>query len=192
MKPFEYGLYKPNESLLVVIDVQERLVPLMFDWQNLIKNTNTLLCGAQILGIPTLITEQYPKGLGNTDKRVEFDRGDSKICVLEKTSFSIFGNGEIMDFIAQLRTQGRAKNLIICGIESHICVLQSVFHALDLGLSVWVAQDALNSRKEANHLNAIELMRSKGAKISCVESLLFGAMLESKNEYFKQISALIK
>lgn len=192
MKPFEYGLYKPNESLLVVIDVQERLLPLMFDYQNLIKNTNTLLRGAQILGIPTLITEQYPKGLGHTDKRVEFDRGDSTICVREKTSFSIFGNGEIIDFIAKLNTQGRAKNLIVCGIESHICVLQSVLHALDLGLSVWVAQDALNSRKEANHLNAIELMRSSGAKISCIESLLFGAMLESKNEHFKQISALIK
>lgn len=185
MKTFEYGLYKPSEALLVVIDIQERLAPLMFSEQNLIKNANTLLKGAGILGLRTLITEQYPKGLGSTDNRVEFDKN---IAVLEKTSFSIFGNAEIADFIVR----SGAKNLIICGIESHICVLQSVLHALDLGLTVWVAQDALSSRTQENHLSAIELMRSKGANISCVESLLFGAMLESKNEHFKQISALIK
>ena len=186
MKTFEYGLYKPSEALLVVIDIQERLAPLMFSEQNLIKNANTLLKGAGILGLRTLITEQYPKGLGSTDNRVEFDKDNAP--VLEKTSFSIFGNAQITDFIVQ----SGAKNLIICGIESHICVLQSVLHALDLGLTVWVAQDALSSRTQENHLNAIELMRSKGAHISCVESLLFGAMLESKNEHFKQISGLIK
>lgn len=186
MKTFEYGLYKPSEALLVVIDIQERLAPLMFSEQNLIKNTNTLLKGAGILGVRTLITEQYPKGLGSTDNRVDFDKDNTP--VLEKTSFSIFGNAQITDFIVQ----SGAKNLIICGIESHICVLQSVLHALNLGLAVWVAQDALSSRTQENHLNAIELMRSKGAHISCVESLLFGAMLESKNEHFKQISTLIK
>lgn len=215
MKTFDYGLYKPSETLLIVIDVQEKLTPVISEEAELIKNVNTLLRGAEILGIPVLVTEQYPKGLGHTDKRVDFgnlgrengaNKGDNKgsLTVLEKTSFSIFGNAEIVEFITQLNAQGRAKNLIICGIESHICVLASVLHALEYPLesniankgvkkfTVWVAQDALSSRKSANHLNAIELMRSRGANISCVESLLFGAMLESKNEYFKQISGLIK
>lgn len=218
MKTFDYGLYKPSEALLLVIDVQEKLTPLMSEEERLIKNVNTLLRGAEILGIPTLITEQYPKGLGHTDKRIEFERdctsnesGENAnniakenantkgngVHILEKTSFSIFGNAKIVDFITQLNApqlnmQSGARNLIICGIESHICVLQSVLHALELDLKVWVAQDALSSRTKDNHLNAIELMRSQGANISCVESLLFGAMLESKHECFKQISTLIK
>ena len=213
MKTFDYGLYKPSETLLIVIDVQEKLTPIMSEEERLIKNVNTLLRGAEILGIPTLITEQYPKGLGHTDKRIEFEmdctsnesgenanniakenantKGNG-VHILEKTSFSIFGNAEIVEFIAQLNAQGGVKNLIICGIESHICVLPSVLHALELDLKVWVAQDALSSRTKDNHLNAIELMRSQGANISCVESLLFGAMLESKHECFKEISALIK
>ena len=221
MQTFDYGLYKPSETLLIVIDVQEKLTPVISEEAELIKNVNTLLRGAEILGIPVLVTEQYPKGLGHTDKRIDFgnlggfgnagdkcsghsEKNRASLTVLEKTSFSIFGNAEIVDFIAQLNAQGGAKNLIICGIESHICVLASVLHALEYPLessvankgvkkfTVWVAQDALSSRKIANHLNAIELMRSKGAQISCVESLLFGAMLESKSECFKRISELIK
>ena len=81
---------------------------------------------------------------------------------------------------------------MICGIESHVCVLQSVLHARKLGIDVWVAQDALSSRSRDNHLNALDLMAASGAHISNVESLLFGAMHTAKHKSFKTISALIK
>jgi len=181
---FDYGLFKPKETLLVIIDIQERLLPLIYNKGSLVKNTNILLKVAKTLDIPTLITEQYPKGLGHTDKGVE----SNGILVLEKVSFSVFGNEEISSFIKEINI----KTLLICGIESHVCVLQSALHGLKMGFDVWVAEDALGSRVKANHNNAIKLMRQRGVNVSCVESLLFGALLDSKHRCFKSISVLIK
>lgn len=108
--------------------------------------------------------------------------------LMKKTSFSIFGDKSIADFIRQ----SKRTTLVFFGIETHVCVLQSVWHSVTLGLDVWVAEDALSSRNSDNHDNAIWLMRQKGAKITNTESILFGAMKDSKHPSFKAISALIK
>lgn len=207
MQAFSYGLFAPESALLVVIDIQERLLPVMDRHEQLIHNSCTLIKGMRALEIPIIITEQYPKGLGKTDGRilsalesstnalgVESSALDSHTLakggaqLFEKISFSIFGDEHITHAIAQ----HKATTLIICGIESHVCVLQSVLHARKLGLDVWVAQDALSSRSHENHLNALALMAAAGAHISNVESLLFGAMHTAKHNSFKAISTLIK
>lgn len=199
MEHFSYGLFGLDSSVLVVIDVQEKLVPAMWESSRIIHKTNTLLAGAAALQIPILITEQYPKGLGSTDPRIHFhpalslaphpaESSTPQALVLEKVSFSIFGDEQITAHIQSLGVQ----NLLICGIESHICVLQSVLHACKLGFEVWVANDALSSRDPANHHNALQLMADSGAKITNVESILFGAMHTAKHPSFKTLSALIK
>ena len=110
------------------------------------------------------------------------------VVLKEKSTFSIFGDEPITAFIAQ----SGCKNLVIFGIESHVCILQSVLHALTLNFNVWVVQDALSSRDDANHLNAISLMAAQGARVTNTESVLFGSMLDSKDPHFKAISALVK
>lgn len=199
MRSFTQALLNPKDTLFVCIDIQERLLPVMARKSEVVKNANRLLQGAQILGAKMLITEQYPKGLGVTDSSIIFTRIESfhtldsqdpnPQCVLkEKSTFSIFGDEHITALIAQ----SGCKNLVIFGIESHVCILQSTLHALALNFNVWVVQDALSSRDDANHLNAIALMQSQGARVTNTESVLFGSMLDSKDPHFKAISALVK
>lgn len=200
---FSYGLFDPKATLLVAIDLQERLLPVMNNEKRTVDNANLLISGVNTLQIPILITEQYPKGLGKTDKRIQFEPTENlstnlcdankentlpKAKVMEKLSFSIFSDADIVKEIASLNI----KTLLVCGIESHVCVLQSVLHALKLGLEVWVANDALSSRSEANHNNALALMASCGAKVTNTESVLFGAMTDAKHPKFKTISSLVK
>ena len=204
-KAFNKALLEPKETLFICIDIQERLLPVMARKQEVVKNTNKLLQGAKILKTKILITEQYKKGLGATDSSIifkeidSFDTLDSRDvtnsdsqkpqCVLkEKTTFSIFGD----EVITELVTKSGCKNLVIFGIESHVCVLQSTLHALKLGFEVFVVSDALSSRDDNNHFNALSLMQSQGAKIINTESVLFGSMLDSKDANFKAISALVK
>ncbi len=192
-------LIDSSKSLFVCIDIQEKLLNAMAHKQELLKNANILLQGAQSLQSRILITEQYPKGLGKTDSALSFQEiqdftqvnAHSSIpqCkVMEKISFSIFGDTHIRQLIQSLQI----KSLIFFGIESHICVLQSAIYALKAGFDVWVIEDALSSRSEQNHINAVRLLSSLGAKISNTESILFGAMLDSKHKSFKTISALVK
>lgn len=199
MKSFTQALLEPGDTLFVCIDIQERLLPVMARKDEVVRNANRLLQGAQVLGAKILITEQYPKGLGATDSHIiftcveSFNVLDSQApkpqCVLkEKSTFSIFGDEHITALIAQ----SGCKNLVIFGIESHVCILQSVLHALTLNFNVWVVQDALSSRDDANHFNALSLMATQGAKVTNTESVLFGSMLDSKDPHFKAISALVK
>lgn len=171
-----------NDSLLISIDMQEKLVPIMHNKDKLIQKTEMLLEGANLLGFRILCTEQYPKGLGNTLERLK------KGTILEKTTFSIFKDSNIKDFI----TKSGARDLIICGIESHICVLQSVLDAIKLGFKVWLINDAISARESEYHKIACNLMQQEGAKILCVESLLFALLKDSKHPHFKEISRHIK
>ncbi|MDD6055694.1 MAG: isochorismatase family protein [Helicobacteraceae bacterium] len=186
-----------QESLLICIDAQEKLINAMAEKERFLKNARILLKGVEILSknvdearrnparqSQIIFSEQYKKGLENTHNALEIPHATH----FEKTTFSIFKDEEITNHIKRTR----AKELIICGIEAHICVLQSVFDALNLGYSVWVAEDAVTSRDLKNYKNAIELMRQFGAKITCAESALFALMQDCKHKNFKEISALIK
>lgn len=179
------ALFNAENCLILCIDIQEKILNAMFNTEAIIKNTSILLEGASLLGVPNIISEQYPKGLGNTHEKIMSFASSKPI---EKTTFGVFADEEPLKAVQAFKR----NTLIICGIETHVCVLQSVQQALQLGFEVWLIEDALGSRKQSNHQNALNLMTKLGAKLSNVESFLFDLMHTYKNEHFKAISALIR
>ena len=175
----------PKNTLFVCIDLQEKLLPLMAHKDELAQNANLLLNAAQILGAPTLISEQYPKGLGKTHELIQTPQNAK---VLEKTSFGLFNDERIKEFIGG----SGCKTLVIFGIESHICVLQSIIDALNLGYECVVAGDGVSSRSATHHKFALDFFAQNGASVLPSESIIFRLLGDSKHEKFKEISALIK
>ncbi len=179
------GIPNRQQTALLVIDVQERLMPVIYEQEKITANVNKLLRGAEILGLETIVTEQYPKGLGNTCKEVELGEGKT---ILEKVCFSCMKSEPLAD---QLKLTNK-KTLIICGVESHICVLKTTLDALQQGFEVHVVADAVSSRTAENKHLAVERMRQAGAFIVSVEMILFMMLNEAGTDEFKAISKLIK
>ena len=179
------GIPQKSSTALLVIDVQERLMPVIDNAQQVFDNVNKLLRGAEILGLETIVTEQYPKGLGNTCKEVVLSENQT---VLEKICFSCLQSSNIND---QLKLTN-VKSLIICGVESHICVLKTALDAVEAGYQVHVVADAVASRSAHNKQLALERMRQSGVFITSVEMILFMLLNEAGTEEFKAISKLIK
>ena len=193
------ALFEANECLLVCVDIQEKLFSVIQNKGVLLKNSNTLLEASRLFNIKTIVTEQYPKGLGHThseiefckiDKFEDFNKDDDKIqCLcLEKISFSIFND----DNIAQIIKQISCKKIILFGIESHVCMLQSLIQGLELGYDMYAVEDAMSSRTVQNHENALKFIRQSGVKVINVETFLFGLMVEARGDNFKSISSLVK
>ena len=170
----------------VLIDVQERLFPHIHDHQNLAKRLSILIQGLKILDVPLLVTEQYVKGLGNTI--AELSPHIEGIKRFEKMTFSCCGNEDFME--ALIRT--RKREMILFGIEAHVCVQQTYLDLLNRGLTVVIVADCISSRKQYDKEIALERMRQEGARITTTEAILFELCKESGNETFKQISKLIK
>ena len=179
------NILKIEQMLFICIDVQEKLVGVMADKEKLIKSTNILLESAQELHIPTLITEQYPKGLGKTHNAVKIP---PHAQILEKTHFSIFGDEKIAQYIAQ----SKAKMLILFGIESHICVLQSIIEAQNLGYKCLLAADACSSREVQNYQLALAFFHAQGIEVLPSESILFRILGDCKHPSFKALATLVK
>ena len=179
------GLLVKEQTALLVIDVQERLMPVIFEQEKIFANVNKLLRGAEILGLETIITEQYPKGLGNTCKEVEI--GESK-TLIEKVCFSCMQSEPVTE---QLKLTNK-KSLIVCGVESHICVLKTTLDALKQGYEVHVVADAVSSRTAENKQLALDRMRQAGAFITSTEMILFMLLDKAGTDEFKAISRLIK
>lgn len=177
-----------QQSQLLVIDIQERLASAMSDdvLKNIIANTQVLLTAANDLNIPIVNSEQYPKGLGNTVTEIAKHLPDDRSVI--KTSFSCSDAEGFNDLIA---TQKR-QQIVITGMESHVCVLQTALQLQQKGYSVFVVEDAICSRKKLNHDNAIARMRQHGIIVSNVESVLFEWLRDAKHASFKKISSLIK
>lgn len=180
------NMLNPNDTLLLVVDVQERLVKAL-DKDIIVTKTAILTKAAKILGIPVMVTEQYPKGLGPTVSQVK-DYLPEGTQIIEKTAFSA---PKAEGFIEALKISGR-KQVVVCGIETHVCVHQSVADLLDNGFDVYVAKDACASRAKYEFKQGIERMEANGAKISCTEIILFEWLGDAKNPNFKEIQGLIK
>ena len=174
-----------DETMLITVDMQEKIIPAMNNQNKLIKNTNILIQGCEVLGLKILFTEQYKKGLGETSKQIIIPTNSTN---LEKISFSIFGDEKIKNFI----NQNKIKNLIIIGIEAHVCVMLSALDALKNNYNVFIISDAISSRTQENYINAINLMRDNKITITNTESILFAMMKDAKHPAFKTISNLIK
>lgn len=177
-----------EESLLVVIDVQERLCKAM-DQQvlhQLITNSSVLLEAAAEMRVPVAVTEQYVKGLGPTVPELAEKLG--AVPRHEKMTFSCCGCTE---FVERVRGSGR-RQIVVVGMETHVCVLQTVLELLDAGYQVQVVRDAVMSRSQQNWQTALDEMRQAGAVITCTESVLFQWLRVAGTESFKKLSKLVK
>ncbi len=172
-----------NNSILVIIDIQEKLVKAASNGEKTIINTSKISQAAQILSIPVIITEQYPKGLGAT---VESITG-SDAFIMEKSSFSAFKEPEFEQKINSLNR----KQVILCGIEAHICVLQTAIDLYKNGYEVYVLKDCVSSRSEEEQNSGLELLKQYGIKVITVEIALFQWLKSSKHPQFKDIQKLI-
>lgn len=179
------GLLKKDKTAFIIIDVQERLMPVIFNNSEVFENVNRLIEGSKILNIPLLITEQYPKGLGKTCAEVKIPEGQE---VIEKVCFSCLLSSPVN---IKLKSLG-IEQLVLAGVESHICVLKTALDGLSSGLQVHVVADAVSSRKEYSKQIALERMRQSGAFIATTEMILFQLLDAAGTDEFKQISKLIR
>src|SRR5574344_232525 len=179
------NVLEKDNSLLLIIDEQEKLVTAL-DKDIAIKNTTILAKAAKILGIPAIVTQQYPKGLGETITELKGILPENT-KYFDKTSFSAVKESGFLELI---KSYGKTQ-IVICGIETHICVHQTTADLLDAGFEVYVAKDACASRAKYEFKQGIERMQENGAKITCVEIALFEGLKSSKAEHLKEIQDLI-
>lgn len=176
-----------EESLVLIIDVQEKLLNAVFNKESLKKNADIIAKASKILSIPVIVTEQYPKGLGYTTESLKEGLGEGA-NFFEKTAFSALENLDIKQAVKSL---GK-KQIIVFGIETHICVNQTVEALTKEGFDVYVIKDACGSRDEAEYLAGLERMKDNGAFIVTTEIALFEWLKSSKHPNFKEVQALIK
>lgn len=176
---------KKDDAVLMVIDIQERLVPAMPYGQQVVRNTNILSTAAAKLDIPILVTEQYPRGLGKTIAEVAEKVNGAPIY--EKMTFSA-----CTDEISAALEQTGKKKVIITGMETHVCVFQTVRSLLERGYRVFVIEDAVCSRTKENYRSGLALMSAMGAVVTNTETVVFDLMKEAGTPLFKELSKLIK
>ncbi len=177
---------KPENTLCIVVDIQERLLPALHDADSMVERSRVVIQGLQALDVPLVATEQYPKGLGKTVPAVQLLLGDGA-AVFEKTRFSAV----IAEVEAVLNEQ-KIENVILLGAEAHVCMLQTVLDLRAKGLAVYVPFDCTTSRNPANKDNALQQMRDVGAVVSNSESVLFQLLGDAKHPAFKTVSKLIQ
>ena len=175
---------RSEDCLFVMIDIQEKFKNVITDIDTVIKNSNILNKASEILNIPLLITEQYPKGLGNTDKDIYIP---SHAKIIEKTKFSIFTD----DVIEFLKSQNK-NTLVLYGIEAHICLTQSALDAIDHNYKVAYVVDGVNSRNPHSKKIALKRLIQNNVELVSTEMLLFELTNDAKHPNFKEISALVK
>ena len=175
-------LISPTQSLLLVIDIQQKLVPAVCQPQQLIDKTRWLMEIAKLLEVPTLISEQYPQGLGHTvDNLAELVDAER---IFDKLHFSCAAEPECR---ARIEREQR-RQIVICGMEAHVCVLQSATELLEQGFEVFVIADLVSSRAESDRLLALDRMRQLGIQVVSREMVAFEWMQKSGTESFRTIS----
>jgi nicotinamidase-related amidase len=174
-----------SRTALVVVDVQEAFRPAVLDFERVAGNVATLVHGARILALPTLVTEQYPKGLGRTVPEVE---QHLDVTPIEKVCFSAV---DAEGFAAALQ-EARCDQVLLCGIEAHVCVNQTAEDLIAAGIEVHVAQDAVTSRTAENRALGLRKMERSGAVATSVETALFELLRQAGTPEFKEVQALVK
>lgn len=175
-----------DKAALIVVDIQERLLPAIFERERVAQNSLRLIRGAGVLGLPIIATEQYRKGLGTT--MPEIAKAIQGFAPLEKLAFSACGAKGFVEALAARNS----SQVLLCGIETHVCVSQTGLDLLDAGFDVFVAADAVSSRTPENHRLGLERMRDAGAVIVSTEMALFELIEKAGTDEFKQILTLVK
>lgn len=171
---------------LLVIDLQEKLVPAMANPAALISQAGKLIAGCQLLGVPVLVTEQYRKGLGATVPEIK-EAISNAVCVEEKLKFSA-----CIERIREQLVQRQVRSVLVCGIETHVCVLQTCLDLMQAGFVTAVAVDAVDSRRPADREAAVLRMTQAGVIPTTVESALLELVHEAGTDRFKAILPLIR
>ena len=177
-----------DRCALIVVDIQEKLLPPIFQKDQLLKNSQLLIRLAGILKIPALLTTQYAKGLGNTTPEIASLL--SEVQPIDKHMFSCFGSDAFCSTLKRL--PGNRTTVLLCGMESHICVMQTALGGLREGYIVHVASDAVSSRTEWNWKIGLERMRAAGAVISSTEMILYELLRSSGAPAFKELLPYLK
>jgi nicotinamidase-related amidase len=175
-----------EKSALLLIDIQEKILAVMHNPEQVVKNSLNLIKGFKVLNIPIFYTEQYPKGLGPTSSNLLKEL--EGLSVIQKMSFSCSG---VPNFFTRL-VDNNVSQVVIAGIESHVCVEQTTLDLLANGFQVDIAADATSSRKETDYKFALDRMRTHGAEITTSEAILFELLNIAGTDEFKEISKIIR
>lgn len=178
----------PAQCALLVIDIQEKLLPSIRNREEVVRNAQVLIRLAAVLEIPTLVTAQYVRGLGPTVPEIAGLLPNAQ--AIEKTSFGCFGSDDFCTALQQL--PGQRTTLLLCGIESHICVTQTALGALQSGYMVHVPSDAVGSRSEQNWRIGLQRMEAAGCVLSSTEMMMYELLRRSGTAQFKEMLAYIK
>jgi nicotinamidase-related amidase len=174
-------LIDARNSALLVVDVQGRLVPAIAGWQSLLDQVVWLIRVARTLEIPVMACEQYPQGLGPTHPAVAAELPPG--CIASKLHFSAVAGA-----CHELDQAGGPGQLVVCGMETHVCVLQTVMELLAAGKQVFVVEEAVGSRRESDKALALARMREAGASIVSREMVAFEWLRRADSEVFRQVS----
>lgn len=177
---------RAEDTAALFIDFQERLVPAIHDNEAIVEKTVILAKGLQEFEVPVAVTQQYTKGLGDTVPAVKEAFAD--FHYIEKACFSCC---ECEEFAAWAKAQGK-KNIIVCGVEAHICVLQTALDLIEAGLNVFIPADCIGSRKLYDKEMGIKRLEKEGAYLTTCEAVLFELTGGAKSPHFKVISKLVK
>jgi len=179
-------MLKLGETVLVIIDVQGKLAQLMHKKEELFENLQKIIKGARVLGIPIIWLEQNPEGLGTTVPEVSNLLGDIK--PISKFSFSCCGDER---FVSTLNSCNR-KQVLLAGIETHICVYQTAMDLVASGYEVQIVADAISSRTKNNKKIGLERIKEVGASLTSTETALFELLRTAKAEKFKEVARIVK
>lgn len=177
-----------EQCALVVVDIQEKLLPPIFNKDTMVKNSQLLIRLAKILSIPVMVTTQYVKGLGGTVPEIASLLPDVKS--IDKMEFGCFGSDMFRSGLKSL--PGSRNTVLLCGMEAHICVMQTALGALNDGYLVHVASDAIGSRAESNWRIGLDRMRAAGAVISSTEMMMYELLRCSGTPQFKELLPYLK
>lgn len=180
-------LLDANNSVVLVVDVQSRLMPAINDMSAALKGMGLVIDGAKLHDVPIIVSEQYPKGLGHTDPTL-LDQIGGDAPVLAKAAFSCMGDQGIADAV---KATGR-NTLVLIGIEAHVCVLQTALQAHEAGLHVVVVEDAISSRTEDSKAAALRRLQHHGIETVTAEMVLFEWTREAGTDTFRAMSQLIR
>lgn len=179
-------ILKKENSALLIIDLQERILPVIRNIESVLDNTIKLIKGFKVLSLPIYFTEQYPKGLGPTSKKILIElEGYSAI---NKMSFSCLGAENLFEEFFRKKL----SQIVVCGVESHVCVQQTVLDLIANSFQVNLVADAISSRKEIDYNIALERMRTLGAEVTTTESVLFELLEVCGTPEFKEVSKVVK
>lgn len=178
-------ILRQDKTVLLVVDYQEKMVQAMHEPQRVTQAIQSLLRAMKILGIPIVVTEQYPKGLGHTASELQNEVEGATI--IEKLSFSCCGNQDFWDTLFELnRTQ-----VLVCGIEAHVCVLQTALDLLANDYQVHIPVTAATSRNPEHYQNALNRLSNEGAVLTNHETAMFELLVRAGTDEFKSVQKLI-